>query len=96
QTPQFNPLTIQQVTLVPHLHPGATLPTYPYNHIHQPILLQHISLPKPIHIPQTLIPIHINHLPIPQPTTLNQIPQAILTIPSSTPNKIPHQTPKYN
>ncbi|WP_369008253.1 DUF436 family protein, partial [Staphylococcus warneri] len=78
QRSHFNPLTIQQLTLLPHLHPPPTLPTYPYQHIQHPILLQHITLPKPIHIPQTLIPIHIQHLSLPLTTSLKQVGQPIL------------------
>ncbi|WP_394851839.1 DUF436 family protein, partial [Staphylococcus haemolyticus] len=41
QPQHFNPLTIQQLTLLPHLHPRGTLATYPYNHMNHPIVLQH-------------------------------------------------------
>ncbi|WP_398573043.1 DUF436 family protein, partial [Staphylococcus epidermidis] len=64
QTPNFNPFTIQQLTVLPHLHPAPTLSTYPYQQIQHPILLHHITLSKGIHIRHTLIPIHIKHLSV--------------------------------
>ncbi|WP_398573604.1 DUF436 family protein, partial [Staphylococcus epidermidis] len=40
QTPNFNPFTIQQLTLLPHLHPPPTLSTYPYQQIQHPIVVE--------------------------------------------------------
>lgn len=93
---QFNPLTMEEVTVVPDVHAGGSLATYAYKHMDEPIVVEHISVPKGIDIGQTLIGMHIKHVAIPKRTSVKQIGEAIVTIASSRPKKIGGERAKYN
>ncbi|PHK49105.1 TIGR01440 family protein [Staphylococcus edaphicus] len=93
---QFDPLTMEEVTVVPDVHAGGSLATYAYQHMDEPIVVEHISVPKGIDIGQTLIGMHINHVAIPERTSVKQIGEAIVTIASSRPKKIGGERAKYN
>lgn len=93
---QFNPLTMEEVTVVPDVHAGGSLATYAYKHMDEPIVVEHISVPKGIDIGQTLIGMHIKHVAIPERTSVKQISEAIVTIASSRPKKIGGERAKYN
>ena len=47
---QFNPLTMEEVTVVPDVHAGGSLATYAYKHMDEPMVVEHISVPKGIDI----------------------------------------------
>lgn len=93
---QFNPLTMEEVTVVPDVHAGGSLATYAYKHMDEPMVVEHISVPKGIDIGQTLIGMHIKHVAIPERTSVKQIGEAIVTIASSRPKKIGGERAKYN
>ncbi|WP_436855808.1 TIGR01440 family protein [Staphylococcus caeli] len=93
---QFNPLTMEEVTVVPDIHAGGSLATYAYQHMRDPIVVEYISVPKGIDIGQTLIGMHIKHVAIPERTSVKQIGEAIVTIASSRPKKIGGERAKYN
>ncbi|SCT36459.1 TIGR01440 family protein [Staphylococcus caeli] len=93
---QFNPLTMEEVTVVPDVHAGGSLATYAYQHMREPIVVEYISVPKGIDIGQTLIGMHIKHVAIPERTSVKQIGEAIVTIASSRPKKIGGERAKYN
>ncbi|WP_436861975.1 TIGR01440 family protein [Staphylococcus caeli] len=93
---QFNPLTMEEVTVVPDVHAGGSLATYAYQHMRAPIVVEYISVPKGIDIGQTLIGMHIKHVAIPERTSVKQIGEAIVTIASSRPKKIGGERAKYN
>lgn len=93
---QFNPLTMEEVTVVPDVHAGGSLATYAYKHMDEPMVVEHISVPKGIDIGQTLIGMHIKHVVIPERTSVKQIGEAIVTIASSRPKKIGGERAKYN
>ncbi|MEJ7474368.1 TIGR01440 family protein [Staphylococcus saprophyticus] len=93
---QFNPLTMEEVTVVPDVHAGGSLATYAYKHMDEPMVVEHISVPKGIDIGQTLIGMHIKHVSIPERTSVKQIGEAIVTIASSRPKKIGGERAKYN
>lgn len=93
---QFNPLTMEEVTVIPDVHAGGSLATYAYKHMEDPMVVEHISVPKGIDIGQTLIGMHINHVAIPERTSVKQIGEAIVTIASSRPKKIGGERAKYN
>ncbi|MDW4209145.1 TIGR01440 family protein [Staphylococcus saprophyticus] len=93
---QFNPLTMEEVTVVPDVHAGGSLATYAYKYMDEPMVVEHISVPKGIDIGQTLIGMHIKHVAIPERTSVKQIGEAIVTIASSRPKKIGGERAKYN
>lgn len=92
----FNPLTMEEVTVVPDVHAGGSLATYAYQHMDDPMVVEHITVPKGIDIGQTLIGMHIKHVAIPVRTSVKNIGEAVLTIASSRPKKIGGERAKYN
>lgn len=92
----FDPLIMEEVTVVPDVHAGGSLATYAYQHMVDPMVVEHISVPKGIDIGQTLIGMHIKHVAIPKRTSVKQIGEAIVTIASSRPKKIGGERAKYN
>lgn len=69
----FNPLTMEEVTVVPDVHAGGSLATYAYKHMNDPIVVEHISVPKGIDIGQTLIGMHIKHICVPVRQVSNRL-----------------------
>ncbi|SCU34459.1 UPF0340 protein ECTR2_1970 [Staphylococcus xylosus] len=92
----FDPLIMEEVTVVPDVHAGGSLATYAYQHMVDPMVVEHISVPKGIDIGQTLIGMHIKRVAIPERTSVKQIGEAIVTIASSRPKKIGGERAKYN
>ena len=92
----FNPLTMEEVTVVPDIHAGGSLATYAYQHMEDPIVVEHITVPKGIDIGQTLIGMHIQHVCVPVRTSVKQVGEAIVTIATSRPKKIGGERAKYN
>lgn len=90
----FN-LTMEEVTVVPDVHAGGSLATYAYKHMNDPIVVEHISVPKGIDIGQTLIGMHIKHVCVPVRTSVKQVGEAIVTIATSRPKKIGGERAKY-
>ncbi|EHJ07158.1 TIGR01440 family protein [Staphylococcus simiae] len=91
----FNPLTMEEVSVVPDVHAGGSLATFAYQHMKDPIVVEHITVPCGIDIGQTLIGMHIRHVCVPVRTTIKQIGQANVTIASSRPKKIGGERAKY-
>ena len=84
----FNPLTMEEVTVVPDVHAGGSLATYAYRHMQDPIVVEHITVPKGIDIGQTLIGVPVR-------TTVDKIGEAVVTIATSRPKKIGGERAKY-
>ncbi|HLR18783.1 MAG TPA: TIGR01440 family protein [Staphylococcus sp.] len=93
---KFNPLTMEEVSVVPDVHAGGSLATYAYQHMQDPMVVEQIAVPKGIDIGQTLIGMHIEHVAIPERTSVKQIGEAVVTIASSRPKKIGGERAKYN
>lgn len=92
---QFNPLTMEEVIVVPDVHAGGSLATYAYQHMKDPVVVEHITVPKGIDIGQTLIGMHIKHVCVPIRTSVKQVGDAIVTIATSRPKKIGGERAKY-
>lgn len=52
---------------------GGSLATYAYKHMNDPIVVEHISVPKGIDIGQTLIGMHIKHICVPVRQVSNRL-----------------------
>ncbi|MCG1146480.1 TIGR01440 family protein [Staphylococcus epidermidis] len=91
----FNPLTMEEVTVIPDVHAGGSLSTYAYQQMKDPIVVEHITVSKGIDIGQTLIGMHIKHVCVPVRTSVKQIGEAIVTIATSRPKKIGGERAKY-
>ena len=74
----------------------GSLATYAYQHMDDPMVVEHITVPKGIDIGQTLIGMHIKHVAIPVRTSVKNIGEAVVTIASSRPKKIGGERAKYN
>ena len=42
----FNPLSMEEVNVVPDVHAGGSLSTYAYQHMDNPMVVEHISVLK--------------------------------------------------
>lgn len=91
----FNPLTMEEVTVVPDVHAGGSLATYAFKHMKDPMVVEHITVPKGIDIGQTLIGMHIKHVCVPVRTSVKMIGEAVVTIATSRPKKIGGERAKY-
>lgn len=91
----YNPFTMEEVTVVPDVHAGGSLATYAYQHMNDPIVIEYIKVPKGIDIGQTLIGMHINHVCVPLRTSVKKVGEAIVTIATSRPKKIGGERAKY-
>lgn len=91
----YNPFTMEEVTVVPDVHAGGSLATYAYQHMKDPIVIEYIKVPKGIDIGQTLIGMHINHVCVPLRTSVKKVGEAIVTIATSRPKKIGGERAKY-
>lgn len=92
----YDPYTMEEVTVVPDVHAGGSLATYAYQHMKDPMIVESITVPKGIDIGQTLIGMHLKHVAIPIRTSVKQIGEAVVTIASSRPKKIGGERAKYD
>ncbi|CAC7345536.1 Uncharacterized protein conserved in bacteria [Staphylococcus aureus] len=86
---------MEEVSVVPNVHAGGSLATYAFQHMKDPIVVEHITVPCGIDIGQTLIGMHIKHVCVPVRTSVKQVGQAIVTIATSRPKKIGGERAKY-
>lgn len=91
----YNPFTMEEVTVVTDVHAGGSLATYAYQHMKDPIVIEYIKVPKGIDIGQTLIGMHINHVCVPLRTSVKKVGEATVTIATSRPKKIGGERAKY-
>lgn len=91
----YNPFTMEEVTVVPDVHAGGSLATYAYQYMKDPIVIEYIKVPKGIDIGQTLIGMHINHVCVPLRTSVKKVGEATVTIATSRPKKIGGERAKY-
>ena len=84
----FNPLTMEEVTVVPDVHAVVVYPLTLINKWKILLLLSILLFSKGIDIGQTLIGMHIKHVCVPVRTSVKQIGEAIVTIATSRPKKL--------
>lgn len=91
----FNPLTMEEVTVVPAVHAGGSMSTYAYRHMKDPMVVEEITASRGIDIGQTMIGMHIKHVAIPVRTSVKTVGDAIVTIASSRPKLIGGERAHY-
>lgn len=91
----FNPDTMTEVSVVPQANAGGSLSTYAYQHMKDPVVIEHIQCDKGIDIGQTLIGMHIKHVAVPVSVKTKCIGEAIVTIAKSRPKLIGGARAKY-
>ena len=79
---------MEEVSVIPDVHAGGSLATYAFQHMKDPIVVEHITVPCGIDIGQTLIGMHIKHVCVPVRTSVKQVGQAIVTIATSRPKRL--------
>ncbi|WP_460900720.1 DUF436 family protein, partial [Staphylococcus aureus] len=67
---QYNPLTIEEVSGFQDVHAGGSLATYAFQHMKDPILVEHITVPCGMDIGQTSIGLHMKHVCVPVRTSV--------------------------
>lgn len=91
----FNPLTMEEVTVVPAVHAGGSMSTYAYRHMNNPMVTEHITADCGIDIGQTMIGMHIKHVAVPIRTSVKKVGEAIVTIATSRPKLIGGERAQY-
>lgn len=64
------------VNVVPQIHAGGSLPTYAYNHIKNPVVVEHIQADAGIDIGGTLIGMHLKEVCVPVRLSINKVGEA--------------------
>lgn len=91
----FDPYLMTEVSVVPQRNAGGSLSTYAYQHMDDPVLVEHIKCDKGIDIGQTLIGMHIKHVAVPISVETRQIGEAVVTVATSRPKLIGGERAKY-
>lgn len=91
----FNPLTMEEVTVVPATHAGGSMSTYAYRHLDNPMVVEHITADCGIDIGQTMIGMHIKHVAVPVRTSVKRVGDAVVTLATSRPNLIGGERAHY-
>lgn len=91
----FNPLTMEEVTVVPAVHAGGSMSTYAYRHMNNPMVTEYITADCGIDIGQTMIGMHIKHVAVPIRTSVKKVGEAIVTIATSRPKLIGGERAQY-
>lgn len=91
----FNPLTMEEVTVVPAMHAGGSMSTYAYRHLDHPMVVEHITADCGIDIGQTMIGMHIKHVAVPVRTSVKRVGDAVVTLATSRPKLIGGERAHY-
>lgn len=91
----FDPYLMTEVSVVPQRNAGGSLSTYAYQHMSDPVLVEHIKCDKGIDIGQTLIGMHIKHVAVPISVETRHIGEAVVTVATSRPKLIGGERAKY-
>lgn len=91
----FNPLTMEEVTVVPATHAGGSMSTYAYRHLDNPMVVEHITADCGIDIGQTMIGMHIKHVAVPVRTSVKSVGDAVVTLATSRPKLIGGERAHY-
>ena len=91
----FNPLTMEEVTVVPATHAGGSMSTYAYRHLDNPMVVEHITADCGIDIGQTMIGMHIKHVAVPVRTSVKRVGDAVVTLATSRPKLIGGERAHY-
>lgn len=91
----FNPLTMEEVTVVPATHAGSSMSTYAYRHLDNPMVVEHITADCGIDIGQTMIGMHIKHVAVPVRTSVKRVGDAVVTLATSRPKLIGGERAHY-
>ncbi|WP_105980453.1 TIGR01440 family protein [Staphylococcus simulans] len=91
----FNPLTMEEVTVVPATHAGGSMSTYAYRHLDNPMVVEHIIADCGIDIGQTMIGMHIKHVAVPVRTSVKRVGDAVVTLATSRPKLIGGERAHY-
>ncbi|WP_210619801.1 TIGR01440 family protein [Mammaliicoccus lentus] len=91
----FDSYLMTEVSVVPQRNAGGSLSTYAYQHMDDPVLVEHIKCDKGIDIGQTLIGMHIKHVAVPISVETRQIGEAVVTVATSRPKLIGGERAKY-
>ncbi|GGI00743.1 UPF0340 protein [Mammaliicoccus vitulinus] len=91
----FDAHSMTEVSVVPQVNAGGSLSTYAYQHMKDPVVVEHIQCDKGIDIGQTLIGMHLKHVAVPISIETKCIGEAIVTVAKSRPKLIGGARAKY-
>lgn len=70
---------LEEVTVVPVRSAGGAMATYAYNHLKDPVIVEHIKADAGIDIGDTMIGMHLKHVAVPVRTSVREIGRAHVT-----------------
>lgn len=91
----FDAYSMNEVSVIPQVNAGGSLSTYAYQHMKDPVVVEHIQCDKGIDIGQTLIGMHLKHVAVPISIDTKNIGEAIVTVAKSRPKLIGGARAKY-
>ncbi|MBO3061915.1 TIGR01440 family protein [Mammaliicoccus fleurettii] len=91
----FDAYSMAEVSVIPQVNAGGSLSTYAYQHMKDPVVVEHIQCDKGIDIGQTLIGMHLKHVAVPISIDTKNIGEAIVTVAKSRPKLIGGARAKY-
>lgn len=84
------------VDVMPVKSAGGSMSQYAYQHMQQPVVIEHVTAQCGIDIGQTMIGMHIQHVAVPVRTNQKVVGNAIVTICTSRPKKIGGNRAQYH
>lgn len=91
----FDPFTMTEVSVIPQVNAGGSLSTYAYQHMKEPVVVEHIQCDKGIDFGQTLIGMHIKHVAVPISLDTKYVGDGVVTVAKSRPKLIGGARAKY-
>ncbi|MEQ2529540.1 TIGR01440 family protein [Bacillaceae bacterium CLA-AA-H227] len=79
---------LDEVTVVPVRRAGGAMATYAYQHLHDPVVVEHIRAEAGIDIGDTLIGMHLKHVAVPVRVSLKSLGNAHITLATTRPKLI--------
>lgn len=87
---------LEPVSVVPVKTAGGSMSAYAYQHLENPVVVEHIQAHAGIDIGQTLIGMHLKVVAVPIRTSIKQIGAATVTVAKTRPKLIGGERAQYN
>lgn len=81
-------LSLEQVAVIPVPRAGGSMASYAYNHLQEPVIVEHIKADAGIDIGDTFIGMHLKHVAVPVRSAVKEIGNAHLTMAMTRPKLI--------
>lgn len=79
---------LDEVTVIPVRKAGGAMATYAYEHLQDPVVVEHIKAEAGIDIGDTFIGMHLKHVAVPVRASINTVGSAHITLATTRPKLI--------